>query len=115
MREIESGVSKHYSSYDVLDRIRAGLREMGHDPNRISPDVLKPVDEFHIGGADATAALLAKLDIRPESDVLDIGSGIGGPARMIAFPMIWLGLAIYTGSMLRQARRNRATLAVRDA
>ena len=38
-----------------------------------------------------------------------------GPARMIAFPMIWLGLAIYTGSMLRQARRNRATLAVRDA
>lgn len=38
-----------------------------------------------------------------------------GPARMIAFPMIWLGLAIYTGSMLRQARRSRATLAVQDA
>ena len=84
MREIESGVSKHYASYDVLARIRAGLVEMGHDPDSISPEVLKAVDEFHIGGAEATATLLEKLDIRPATEVLDIGSGIGGPARMIA-------------------------------
>ena len=84
MRDIESGVSKHYASYDVLARIRAGLVEMGHDPDRISPEVLKAVDEFHIGGAEATATLLEKLDIRPATEVLDIGSGIGGPARMIA-------------------------------
>ena len=84
MSDIESGVSRHYAGYDVLARIRAGLSEMGLDPDRISPDVLKPVDEFHIGGGDATAALLEKLDIRPDTDVLDIGSGIGGPARMIA-------------------------------
>jgi SAM-dependent methyltransferase len=84
VHDIESGVSKHYASYDVLDRIRAGLVEMGHDPDMISPEVLKPVDEFHIGGAEATAALLEKLDIRPDMEVLDIGSGIGGPARMIA-------------------------------
>ncbi|WP_201865285.1 class I SAM-dependent methyltransferase [Microvirga soli] len=84
MRDIESGVSRHYASYDVLSRIRAGLAEMGHDPDRVSPDVLKPVDEFHIGGAEATSALLEKLSIRPDMEVLDIGSGIGGPARMIA-------------------------------
>lgn len=84
MSDVEAGVSKHYASYDVLARIRAGLAEMGHDPDQISPDVLKPVDEFHIGGAEATGALLAKLDIQPEMQVLDIGSGIGGPARMIA-------------------------------
>lgn len=84
MRDIENGVSKHYASYDVLARIRAGLAEMGHDPDRISPEVLKPVDEFHIGGAEATVALLEKLPIRPDMEVLDIGSGIGGPARMIA-------------------------------
>ena len=57
---------------------------MGHDPDKISPEVLKPVDEFHIGGAEATTALLEKLEIRPDMEVLDIGSGIGGPARMIA-------------------------------
>jgi SAM-dependent methyltransferase len=84
MRKIESGVSKHYASYDVLARIRAALGEMGHDPDKISPEVLKPVDEFHIGGAEATTALLEKLEIRSDMEVLDIGSGIGGPARMIA-------------------------------
>jgi SAM-dependent methyltransferase len=84
VRDIESGVSQHYASYDVLSRIRAGLAEMGHDPDRVAPEVLKPVDEFHIGGAEATSALLDKLSIRPDMEVLDIGSGIGGPARMIA-------------------------------
>lgn len=84
MRDIESGVSSHYASYDVLARIRTALAEMGHDPDRISPEVLKPVDEFHIGGAEATVALLEKLDIRPDMEMLDIGSGIGGPARMVA-------------------------------
>nr|WP_281400193.1 class I SAM-dependent methyltransferase [Microvirga zambiensis] len=57
---------------------------MGHDRDRISPEVLKPVDEFHIGGAEATTALLEKLAIRSDMEVLDIGSGIGGPARVIA-------------------------------
>ncbi len=53
MSDVESGVSKHYSSYDALARIREGLKEMGLDPDKISPEVLKPVDEFHIGGAEA--------------------------------------------------------------
>jgi protein-L-isoaspartate O-methyltransferase len=84
MTDIENGVSRHYAAYDVLAPIRAGLTQMGLDPDKVEPDVLKPVDEFHIGGAEATAALLGKLDIRPDMDVLDIGSGIGGPARTIA-------------------------------
>ncbi len=69
MSDVEAGVSKHYASYDVLACIRAGLAEMGHDPDRITPEVLKPVDEFHIGGAEATAALLGKLDIRSDMQV----------------------------------------------
>jgi hypothetical protein len=84
MIDIESGVSRHYGTYDVLARIRAGLVQLGLDPDKIEPDVLKPVDEFHIGGAEATAKLLEALDIGPDMDVLDIGSGIGGPARTVA-------------------------------
>jgi chloramphenicol-sensitive protein RarD len=34
-----------------------------------------------------------------------------GRARMIAFPMIWTALAIYTASMLRQSRTRAAALA----
>lgn len=84
MGSIEQGVADHYAAYDVLANIRRGLAQMGHDPDAITPDVLKPVDEFHIGGAEATAALLARLGFRAGMDVLDIGCGIGGPARAIA-------------------------------
>jgi SAM-dependent methyltransferase len=83
MKEIESGVAKHYGSYDVLARIRAGLAEMGYG-EEISAEALKAVDEFHIGGAEATAALLQRLHVTPDMKVLDIGSGIGGPARNVA-------------------------------
>jgi SAM-dependent methyltransferase len=83
MSGIEDGVARHYGAYDVLSRIRAGLAEMGYG-ERVPPEALKPVDEFHIGGVEATAALLDRLDVRPEMNVLDIGSGIGGPARNVA-------------------------------
>lgn len=33
-----------------------------------------------------------------------------GPARMIAFPLIWLALGLYSVSLVREARRNRALL-----
>lgn len=84
MRDLEVGVARHDGSHDVLARIRTGLSALGHDPDNIAPEVLGPVDEFHIGGAQATADLLAKLDLRADLDVLDIGSGVGGPARTIA-------------------------------
>lgn len=80
----EQGVASHYEAYDVLAKIRAGLQSLGHDPDHVTPDILKPVDEFHIGGAEATLALLDKLDLRSEMDILDIGCGIGGPARIMA-------------------------------
>lgn len=83
MRDIEHGVTQHYAAYDVLARIKEGLKALGHDGDSVPPEAIKPVDEFHIGGADATAALLARLDIGPGKDVLDIGCGIGGPARTI--------------------------------
>ena len=81
---IEPRVVDHYTSYDVLARIRAGLVAMGEDPDHIAPEVLGPVDEFHIGGAEATARLLGMLEVGPGMAVLDIGCGIGGPARAIA-------------------------------
>lgn len=84
MSDMEQGVAQHYAAYDVLANIRSGLVAMGHDPDHITPEILKPVDEFHIGGTEATGALLAKLDLREGMDVIDSGCGIGGPARNIA-------------------------------
>jgi SAM-dependent methyltransferase len=51
---------------------------------RPSPEDLSPFDEFHIGGRMATKYLIDKLHIEPETNVLDIGCGIGGAARYVA-------------------------------
>ncbi len=77
-------VSSHYDTGPILDRIKAGLRAAGLDPDSPSADDLKAVDEFHVGGAEATEAFLKPLEIGPTHRVVDLGSGAGGPARFIA-------------------------------
>jgi SAM-dependent methyltransferase len=81
---LEQSLSGHYATSSLLERIRAGLVELGVDPDKARPQDLKPVDEFHTGGGEATDALLTVLEITPNTRVLDIGSGIGGTARAIA-------------------------------
>jgi len=81
---VEEDVARHYTSGNLLARIRQGLAAMGCDPDNPGLDDLKPVDEFHIGGVQATRDLLEQVDIGPDSALLDIGSGLGGPARFIA-------------------------------
>ena len=67
-----------------LARILAGLEASGIDPDHLRPDDLAPVDEFHIGGREATAHAVAKLALDPGARVPDVGCGIGGVARTIA-------------------------------
>lgn len=81
---VESEIARHYTTGSLLERIRKGLVEMGRDPARPSLEDLQPVDEFHIGGVDATRDLLADLGLGPGTSLLDLGSGLGGPARVIA-------------------------------
>ena len=82
---IEDAVARHYTSGGLLHRIEDGLRALGVDPDAPAAADLKPADEFHTGGVQATDMLLAHLDAPPASArVLDIGSGLGGPARDIA-------------------------------
>jgi len=41
-------------------------------------------DQFHSGGSEAVDRLLPSLQLAPGMTVLDVGSGLGGPARQIA-------------------------------
>jgi len=43
-----------------------------------------PVDEFHIGGRQASEDFLSQLDLTLEKQVLDVGCGLGGAARFAA-------------------------------
>lgn len=80
----EGAVAAHYTTADLLARIGAALAAAGADPEAPAPEDLKPVDEFHTGGLAATEDLLAQVAIGPGTRVLDIGSGLGGTARLIA-------------------------------
>ncbi len=77
-------VVAHYSPVDLLGRVALALREAGLADRLLAPDDLGPVDEFHIGGAPATMSLAEHLDLEPSSHVVDLGSGLGGPARRVA-------------------------------
>ena len=78
-----STVAHHYHSGQLLERISAGLEALGLTPP-IDRDALAPVDEFHIGGRLATEPFVKALDLSPASRVVDLGCGIGGPARYVA-------------------------------
>jgi len=81
---IDHEVSAHYSRGDLLCRLNVALREDGFDPDRPSMEALAPYDQFHGRGLEATAEIAELVQAGPGDHILDIGSGIGGPARYFA-------------------------------
>lgn len=81
---LNEAVIAHYGRADLLDRIDTALRQAGKDPQRPTIDDLAPVDEFHSRGREATKELAALLPADIDTEVLDVGSGLGGPARFLA-------------------------------
>jgi SAM-dependent methyltransferase len=84
MAEAHTGVQRHYGSADIAGRILAVLAEGGIDATRLAAPMLYPFDQFHGRGLAATEEHTAALGLAPSSRVLDVGSGIGGPARYMA-------------------------------
>ena len=82
--EIEAAVSGHYSSGRLEEVILTALREAGFNPDQLEPGNLFPVDELHLGGAVAAHELAESVEISEHTRVLDLGCGIGGPARLFA-------------------------------
>lgn len=84
MEDIDGEVLAHYSSGELLARLRHALREDGADPERPTPDALAPYDHFHGRGLEATLETARLMPARSGERILDIGSGLGGPARYVA-------------------------------
>ena len=77
-------VVNHYSRGDLLLRLNAALADDSVDPSRPQIDTLAPYDQFHGRGLEATQEIAAMLKVAPTDHLLDVGSGIGGPARYMA-------------------------------
>ncbi len=80
----DTSISGHYTKGDLFARLRAALADDGVDPERPSIENLAPYDQFHGRGLEATEEVASALSIAPEDHILDVGSGIGGPARFMA-------------------------------
>lgn len=76
--------SRHYVRGDLLARLEAALRDDGADPQRPTVEALAPYDHFHGRGVEATRDAAAMMPATASDSLLDIGSGIGGPARYFA-------------------------------
>jgi ubiquinone/menaquinone biosynthesis C-methylase UbiE len=81
-------VQDHYSGEDtgnsIAARILAALRSVNGSDRAVTPEALEPLDHFNARGVAATRELVALLEPQAGETVLDIGCGIGGPARWIA-------------------------------
>ncbi|HTN48319.1 MAG TPA: class I SAM-dependent methyltransferase [Burkholderiaceae bacterium] len=77
-------VTGHYSRGDLLARLDAELRFDGIDPEQATIDALAPYDQFHSRGIEATQDAARLMSLGPADHLLDVGSGIGGPARYFA-------------------------------
>ena len=80
----EVKVAGHYGRGRLEESILAAVAREGKDPENLTAGDLAAVDEFHVGGLEATQELAAHMELRAGLRLLDVGSGIGGPARYFA-------------------------------
>jgi ubiquinone/menaquinone biosynthesis C-methylase UbiE len=77
-------VDAHYARPDLEAAIFAALAKAGKDPAHLKSEDLQGIDEFHVRGRKATMELASDLGLEKEMRVLDLGCGLGGPARYLA-------------------------------
>lgn len=80
----EAVVAGHYGRDRLEELILAAVAREGKDPKNLTAVDLAAVDEFHVGGLEATQELAKHMELRAGLRLLDVGSGIGGPARYFA-------------------------------
>lgn len=84
MADLQHRIESHYTHRGLIERIHEALRRAGLDPDALAWEDLSPLDEFHPRGRRATAELARFAGIDANMHVLDIGCGVGGPARYLA-------------------------------
>jgi sarcosine/dimethylglycine N-methyltransferase len=84
MNDVLDDVRDHYRATGLTERLKTALAVFGPEDTRLTPQQLASLDQFHTRGLAATADLAKLAGIAADMSVLDIGSGVGGPARFLA-------------------------------
>ena len=76
---------KSMKLYSDVHRIYNNLAALGYGPDDpLDLAALTPFDQYHYDGTHAVDLALSRLGVSNGARLLDIGAGIGGPARYIA-------------------------------
>jgi SAM-dependent methyltransferase len=91
-------LNDHYGQADLCGKIRQACERLKLMPEEITREDLANLDEIHIRGLEATRELGDLAGLTPGMRVLDVGCGLGGPARTLAaeFGCEVVGLEIVT-------------------
>lgn len=81
---VDHPVDAHYGRSSLVEKVLGALDAAGKRPGEVSPDDLSSVDQFHTRGRPATLDLARHAGIASGMRVLDVGGGLGGPARTLA-------------------------------
>jgi sarcosine/dimethylglycine N-methyltransferase len=84
MTDVHEGVRNHYRATGLTERLKTALTAFGPEDQLLVPQQLAALDQFHTRGLAATAELAELTGITADMSVLDVGSGVGGPARFLA-------------------------------
>jgi len=82
---VNEEIRNHYIRKNLKDVVLLSLQKSGKDINRLTYEDLAPIDQFHTQGIKSTIDLAQHVTVESDYHVLDAGSGIGGPARYLAF------------------------------
>src|SRR5260370_4359446 len=84
MIDVLDGVRDHYRATGLTERLKTALMALGPEDQRLTPEQLGALDQFHTRGLAATAELAKLAGITADMSVLDVGSGVAGAARLLA-------------------------------
>jgi len=77
-------LNEHYNQPDLDQKIKTAFETIGKNIEDLTRADIAALDEFHIRGREATRELAGLAGFRQGTSVLDLGCGVGGPARTLA-------------------------------
>lgn len=80
----DSDIAGHWAKQDIYALIMSSAEAAGISPDSLTQETLAPLDHFHARGLASTVDLAEKIPVEAGHVLLDIGCGLGGPARYLS-------------------------------
>ncbi len=82
--DTDQAIARHYADGSLTARVDAALASVAAPDAVLREEDISGLDQFHTGGLLATQTLAPHMQLAKGQAVLDIGCGLGGPARYLA-------------------------------